>query len=319
MDKRVYDNITTREAFGRSLLKMASKYSNLMYVAADTLTSMGGELMHKMYPERAINIGIAEQNMALMGTGMAACGAKTVIATYATFASMRICEQIRTFICYPKLDVKIVAGLGGMTGDQEGVTHQGIEDIGVLRSIPNLTIVEAADAVSASVITEAIIEYNGPVYLRLGRTASVSTFDHTYTFEIGKANVLCPAGNDAAVIATGFVVHRAKEAVAALAEEGFGVQLIEMPCIKPLDDKAVIKAAQQTRCIVTLEDHNVIGGLGSAVAEVLSDRLPTIVKRVGIDDMFTESGEYSELLDKYNLSVANIVREIKNAILCKRA
>lgn len=298
---RAFDAISTRDAFGKALFRLAEKDKTIMYIAADTLKSVGGTLFHNKYPERAINVGISEQNMALMAAGMASCGAKVFIASYAVFASMRICEQIRTFICYPNLDVKIIAGLGGLTGGQEGVTHQGIEDIGVLRSIPNLVIVEAADAASTEVITEAIAEYSGPVYLRLGRNVSAKVFDEKYRFKIGKANILKADGVDAAVLATGAAVVRAKEACEKLTSQGRSVQLIEMPCIKPLDEEAVLRAAQETDLVITVEDHNIIGGLGTAVSEVLSEKRPARIVRIGIRDQFTESGDHEELLDKYNL------------------
>lgn len=312
----VFDKESTRVAFGNALMRMADEDPTIMYVAADTLKSVGGAPMHKKYPERAINVGIAEQNMALVGAGMAASGAKAFVATYATFASMRICEQIRTFICYPNLDVKIVAGLGGLSGGQEGVTHQGIEDVGVLRSIPNLVIVEPADAASTEVITEAITKYNGPVYMRIGRNASPKVFDSDYKFEIGKANTLVDRGNDAAIFATGAAVHRALEAEKILAAEGYQVKVIEMPCVKPLDEEAVLNAAKDTKLVFTAEDHNIIGGLGSAVAEVLSEKLPTRLERIGIRDQFTESGDHEELLDKYCLlprdMADRVIEGIKN-------
>lgn len=312
----VFDKESTRVAFGNALMRMADEDPTIMYVAADTLKSVGGAPMHKKYPERAINVGIAEQNMALVGAGMAASGAKAFVATYATFASMRICEQIRTFICYPNLDVKIVAGLGGLSGGQEGVTHQGIEDVGVLRSIPNLVIVEPADAASTEVITEAITKYNGPVYMRIGRNASPKVFDSDYKFEIGKANTLVDRGNDAAIFATGAAVHRALEAEKILASEGYQVKVIEMPCVKPLDEEAVLNAAKDTKLVFTAEDHNIIGGLGSAVAEVLSEKFPTRLERIGIRDQFTESGDHEELLDKYCLlprdMADRVIEGIKN-------
>ncbi|MCQ4672331.1 transketolase family protein [Lactonifactor longoviformis] len=297
----VFDKESTRVAFGNALVRMAEEDDTIMYVAADTLKSVGGTQIKQKYPNRALNIGIAEQNMALMGAGMAASGAKVFVATYATFASMRICEQIRTFICYPNLDVKIVAGLSGLSGGQEGVTHQGIEDVGVLRSIPNLVIVEPADAASTEVITEAITKHKGPVYMRIGRNASPTVFDDTYKFEIGKANSLIDKGNDAAIFTTGAAVRRALDAEKILAAEGYGVKVIEMPCIKPLDEEAVIAAAKATGLVFTTEDHNIIGGLGSAVSEVLSEKYPTRVERIGIRDQFTESADHEELLDKYCL------------------
>lgn len=310
----VFDKKSTRVAFGDALLRMADENPNIMYVAADTLKSVGGAQMAKKYPDRAINVGIAEQNMALMGAGMAASGAKVFIATYATFASMRICEQIRTFICYPNLDVKIVAGLSGLSGGQEGTTHQGIEDVGVLRSIPNLVIVEPADAASTEVITEAITKYEGPVYMRIGRNASPTVFDENYKFEIGKANPLVDKGDDAVIFTTGAAVRRALDAEKLLAEDGYKVKVIEMPTIKPLDEEAVLAAAKATGLVFTTEDHNVIGGLGSAVSELLSDKLPTKVERIGIDDVFTESGEHEDLLDKYNLAPKHIAEVVKAGI-----
>ncbi len=310
----VFDKDSTRVAFGNALLRMADQDDSIMYIAADTLKSVGGAPMQKKYPDRALNIGIAEQNMALMGAGMAASGAKVFIATYAAFASMRICEQVRTFICYPNLDVKIIAGLGGLSGGQEGVTHQGIEDVGVLRSIPNLVIVEPADAASTEVITEAITKYKGPVYMRIGRNASPKVFDSDYRFEIGKANVLCDRGNDAAIFTTGAAVYRALEAEKLLEAEGWHVKVIEMPCIKPLDEEAVLEAAKATRLVFTTEDHNIIGGLGSAVSEVLASRLPVKVIRIGIDDQFTESADHEELLDKYNLLPRDIADRVIEGI-----
>jgi len=306
----VFDPVSTRVAFGEALLKMADEYPNLMYVAADTLKSVGGTPLHNKYPSRALNIGIAEQNMALMASGMAATGAKVVAASYAVFSSARICEQIRTFICYTNLDVKIVAGLGGLSGGQEGVTHQGIEDVGILRSIPNLVIVEAADAASTRVITEAIIQHTGPVYLRLGRDVSPTVFDDSYTFTIGKANVL-NEGKQATIFTTGAAVFRSVEAEKLLRKEGYDVAVVEMPTIKPIDEKAILDAAENTGLIFTTEDHMVTGGLGSAVAEVLSAKNPCKLVRIGIDDEFTQTGDHEELLDIYNLSpghIADVVR-----------
>ena len=311
----VFDKESTRVAFGNALCRMADEDPTIMYVAADTLKSVGGAQIHKKYPERAINVGIAEQNMALMGAGMAASGAKAFVATYATFASMRICEQIRTFICYPNLDVKIVAGLSGMSGGQEGVTHQGIEDVGVLRSIPNLVIVEPADAASTEVITEAITKYTGPVYMRIGRNASPKVFDkENYKFEIGKANTLIDNGDDAVIFTTGAAVFRALEAEKLLKADGYNVKVIEMPTIKPLDEEAVLKAAKATGLVFTTEDHNIIGGLGSAVSEVLSEKLPTKIERIGVRDIFTESADHEELLDKYCLLPRDIADRVEEGI-----
>jgi len=313
----VYDKVSTRVAFGEALLKQADKNEKIMYLAADTLKSVGGAPLHGKYPKRALNVGIAEQNMALMGAGMAACGAKVFIATYAVFAAMRITEQVRTFTCYPNLDVKIIAGLGGLSGGQEGVTHQGTEDIGALRSIPGLVIVEAADAASVDPIVEAITEYTGPVYLRLGRDPLPAVFDSGYTFQIGKANIMKDSGKDAALITNGAAVARVVMAEKLLREQGYDTRLIEMPCVKPIDREAVLNAAKQTGLLVTVEDHNVIGGLGSAVSEALTDSYPVRLLRIGIDDCYAESGDHDELMDKYGLAAASIAEKVAGAIKAK--
>ena len=195
MSSAVYDPVSTRDAFGEILLKKARENDDLYFVAADTM-SVGGKQLHSQLPNRAINVGIAEQNMALVAAGMASCGAKVVVASYAAFCSMRMTVQLRSFICYPDLDVKVVAGLGGLSGGQEGVTHQGIEDVGVLRSIPNLTIIEAADAASTRVIADVLLDHVGPAYLRLGRDPFHTVFDETYQFAIGRANVMEDAGDE---------------------------------------------------------------------------------------------------------------------------
>jgi len=304
------DEISTRDAFGSALLRMGSKYSNLIAIGADTTKSMGITHFMEKYPKRAVNIGIAEQNMALAAAGAAACGAKAVIATYATFASMRICEQIRTFICYPNLDVTIISGLGGLAGDIEGVTHQGIEDIGVLRSIANLVIAVPADAAATEVIAEKLLEYPGPAYLRLGRGPVEKVFGEDYTFEIGKANMIKPHGDAAALICNGAAVARTIHAAVILEEKGIDSRIIEMPCVKPIDRKSIVEAANECGLIVTVEEHNVIGGLGSAVCETLCDKKPTRVVRIGIDDQYTESAPHGQLLDKYNLSAAHIAETV---------
>ena len=313
----MFDSISTREAFGKALAEAADVYDNLFYVAADTLKSVGGGPMRSRHPSRAIDIGIAEQTMALMGAGLASCGARVVIASYGTFCSMRIAEQVRSFICYPNLDVKIVAGLGGLSGGQEGVTHQSVEDIGVLRSMANLSIVEVADAASTEVITAAVLAHRGPVYLRLGRGPSATVFDASYRFELGKANIMKATGSDAAILTTGLATRRAQLAERELARRGYDVQLIEVPTIKPIDRAAVLNAAADTGCLVTVEDHNVIGGLGSAVAEVLADELPTPLRRIGLLDEYAETGDHEELMDKYHLHPQSIADAVIDAASAK--
>ena len=302
----VFDKISTRDAFGEALVQLARENDKIMYIAADTLKSVGGTKMHSEFPTRAINIGIAEQNMALMAAGMASCGAKVFAATYATFASMRICEQVRTFIAYPKLDVKIVAGLGGLSGGIEGATHQGTEDLGLMRVIPNMTIVTAADAASARVITRAVAEYEGPVYFRLGRNVSPAVFDESYFFQIGKANVLRPEGS-VTLLGYGQTIGRCLTAADMLAAQGIKCRVIEVPCLKPFDNETIVNAARSSRLMVTVEDHNIIGGLGSAVIESITEAgVGVPVYRMGMKDCFGQSGECEELLDYYNLRPEDI-------------
>lgn len=310
----ILDAMNTRQAFGEALTEYAETDPMVFAIGADTTSSMGFKTLADKYPDRVVNNGIAEQDMTLMAAGMASCGAKVFVATYAPFASMRMLEQVRTFCAYPKLDVKVIAGLGGLSGDIEGVTHQGIEDVSILRSIPNMTVVVPADASSTKIITKAIAAYQGPVYMRLGRGADPKVFDDTYTFTIGKANILRSAGTDAAVICNGAAVHRVLEAEALLREKGYRIRVIEMPCVKPLDQQAILEAAQACGVVVTVEEGSILGGLGGAVAEVLGENHPTRMRRIGIDDVFTESGNHADLMDKYNLHPAHIASTVEEMI-----
>jgi transketolase len=308
------DEISTRDAFGNALLRIAEQNENVIAIAADTSKSMGFNDMQAKFPERVINIGIAEQNMMAAAAGAAAVGNLVFAASYAVFTCMRACEQVRTFIAYPNLNVKVVGGLGGLSGNVEGVTHQGIEDIGIMRSIPNMTVVVPADAASTEVIVEEIAKHYGPAYIRLGRGPVPKVFDENYKFELGKANMLKETGKDAAIICNGVMVGRCIEAERILASKGYDVKLIEMPCVKPIDKDIIIQAAKETGVIITVEEHNIIGGLGSAVAEVIGESQPVLLKRVGIKDIFPESGPHDKLLDKYGLSVEDIVTAVEEAI-----
>jgi transketolase len=309
------DEISAREAFGQALLRIAEENQNVIAMGADTTKNMCLGLMEERYPDRVFNIGIAEQNMMSIAAGMAATGMQVFVASYAPFMSMRACEQVRTFIAYPNLDVKVVGGMGGLSGGYDGTTHQGLEDVGIMRTIPNMKILVPADAAATAVITAAMAKDNGPVYLRLGKSNPVrKVFDENYRFEMGKANLLSDEGNDAAVICNGVAVARVLDAQAMLAEKGYKLKVIEMPCVKPLDTEAVIQAAQATGAVITVEDHNIIGGLGSAVAETLSENCPVRLKRMGIADVFTESGSHDDLLDKYGLAVKNIVNTVATMV-----
>jgi transketolase len=305
------DNISTRDAFGQTLLQIAEENPNVIAMGADTTKSMSMHLMGNKYPDRVINIGIAEQNMMAAAAGMAATGMQVYAGSYAPFTCMRAIEQVRTFIAYPNLDVKVIGGMGGLSGGIDGTTHQGLEDIGIMRTIPNMKILVPADAASTAVITAAMAKDYGPAYLRLGKGAVRQVFDENYQFEMGKANVLYDNGNDAALICNGVMVARVLEARQILMEKGYKLKVIEMPCVKPLDSETVIKAAQATGVVITVEDHQIIGGLGSAVAETLSEGCPVKLKRMGVADVFTESAPHDELLDKYGLAVEDIVTTVE--------
>lgn len=306
-----YDKISTRDAFGIALAERARMDNKLFAIGADTTKSMGFKPMMAEFPDRVLNNGIAEQNMALIGAGIAAAGGRAVIATYAPFASMRIAEQVRTFICYPDLDVKVISGLSGLSGNIEGVTHQGLEDIGILRSMANMVIAVPADANSCTVIAREILAYSGPAYLRIGRGPVETVFGSDYKFTIGKANLLDDSGTDLAIICNGCAVARVLRAKPLWEAAGIRARIIEMPCVKPIDAEAVLAAAKDCGQLVTVEEHNIIGGLGSAVCEVVcnSDR-PCRVTRIGIEDIYTESAPHDQLLDKYNLSPEHIAETI---------
>lgn len=310
----IFDKISTRDAFGLALIEKARTDDKLFAIGADTTKSMGFKPMMAEFPDRVINCGIAEQDMALMGAGIAAAGGRAVIATYAPFASMRIAEQVRTFICYPNLDVKVISGLGGLSGNIEGVTHQGLEDVGIVRCMANMIVAVPADAASCKAISKVILDYKGPAYLRIGRAAVEKVFDDDYTFEIGKANLLDDAGTDVAIICNGCAVARVLRAKELWEEAGIHARIVEMPCVKPIDREAILKCVADCGCIVTAEEHNVIGGLGSAVCEVVCEsEKPCRVTRIGIDDTYTESAPHDQLLDKYNLSPKHIAEVVIDA------
>ena len=308
-----YDEITMKEAFGDVLCELAEENCSIYALSADTENSMGYYKMAQKFRDRVINVGICEQNMALAAVGIAACGGKVYIATYAPFASMRILEQVRTYIAYGNLDVKIVSAMGGLSGGEEGVTHQGLEDRSLLRGIPNMVVIVAADSCATQAITKKISDYIGPVYLRLARH-KVHTIFKDYNFEIGKANVIKKDGLDGVIICNGPILYRVIKVVECLEKMNINVSLIEMPCVKPIDVDTIVLWAKKVGKIVTIEENNRLGGLGGAVAEVVTDNFPIPILRIGIEDVYAESGDYEELLDKYGFSVDNLVKKISKFI-----
>ena len=307
------NKIATREAYGKALVKLGKINDDVVVLDADLSKSTKTNDFYKAYPDRFFNMGIAEQNLVGAACGFAAAGKIPFASTFAMFATGRAFEIIRNSACYPKLNVKICATHAGITVGEDGGSHQSVEDISLMRSIPNMTVLVPADGVEAEKMIFAAAEYNGPMYVRLGRSAVPTLFDENYNFEIGKGVVL-KEGNDATIIACGMMVNEALIAADMLKEENINVRVINMSTIKPIDTELIIKAAKETKAIVTAEEHSIIGGLGSAVSEVVSENHPVKVKKVGLNDCFGESGTPGELLEKYGLAAKNIVAKVKEAI-----
>ncbi|MDU4861275.1 MAG: transketolase family protein [Terrisporobacter othiniensis] len=305
--------IATREAYGKALVKLGKINDDVVVLDADLSKSTKTNDFLKAYPNRFFNMGIAEQNLVGAACGFAAAGKIPFASTFAMFATGRAFEVIRNSVCYPKLNVKICATHAGITVGEDGGSHQSVEDISLMRSIPNMTVVVPADGVEAEKMIFAAAEFNGPMYVRLGRSAVPTIFEEDYNFEIGKGVVLRD-GNDATIIACGIMVNEAIIAADMLKEENIDVRVINMSTIKPIDTELIIKAAKETKAIITAEEHSIIGGLGSAVSEVVSENHPTIVRKVGVNDSFGESGTPNELLEKYGLTAKNIVEKVKEAL-----
>ena len=306
----------TREAYGLALAEFGEKY-DIVVLDADLSKSTKTDTFKKAFPERFFNTGIAEGNMMSTAAGLAACGKTVFASSFAMFAAGRAFEQVRNAIGYPNLNVKIGATHAGISVGEDGATHQCLEDIGLMRTIPNMVILNPADKAESILAVEAAIKHDGPVYLRFGRLAVPEIFDRdTYKFEIGKG-VEIVSGTDATIIATGLMVPEAMKAAEMLKEEGVSVRVINMATIKPIDKEIIVKAAKETGAIVTAEEHNVIGGLGSAVAEVLCEESPVPMKRVGTQDVFGQSGKPAELFEVYGLTAENIAKNVKEVLKMK--
>jgi len=307
------DKIATREAYGNALAEFGEKY-DIVVLDADLAAATKTGIFKKKFPDRFFDCGIAEGNMMSVAAGLAAAGKVPFASTFAMFAAGRAFEQVRNSIGYPHLNVKIGATHAGITVGEDGATHQCNEDIALMRTIPGMTIINPADAVEARAAVEAAIKYVGPVYMRFGRLA-VEVFNDpaTYKFEWGKG-IQLRDGKDVTIIATGIMVGLALKAAEILKAEGISARVINIHTIKPLDTEIVIKAAKETGAIVTAEEHNIIGGLGGAVAETICENYPCIVKRVGVEDKFGHSGKVPALLEMYGLTAENIVVKAKLAI-----
>lgn len=310
--------IATREAYGKALAALANTNENVVVLDADLSKSTKTADFKAVAPEKFFNMGIAEGNMMGVAAGLSTCGKVPFVSTFAMFAAGRAFEQIRNSICYPKLNVKVCATHAGLTVGEDGASHQAIEDISLMRSVPNMVVINPADDIETEAAIKAVAEMEGPCYVRLGRMAVSRVNDESnYNFVIGKGITLAE-GSDVAIIATGIMVEAALEAKEELAKEGINARVINIHTIKPIDEELIIKAAKETGVIVTAEEHSIIGGLGSAVAEVVSENCPVPVLRVGVKDTFGESGKPNELLEKYGLTSNDIVNKVKKALELKK-
>jgi transketolase len=309
----------TREAFIAGLLDVAPNDPKICLVSADSLKAARATPFVERFPERCFEVGICEQNAVCFAAGLASTGLKPFFNTYGGFITMRACEQIRTFVAYPNLNVKLVGLNGGMYGgEREGVTHMVFEDIGILRSIAGMQIVVPADAGQVRKATRALTQREGPAYMRIGSGREPVIFDEAVDFEFGKARVLREYGSEAAIFANGPVLKRAILAADALVREGIRTTLVEVHTLKPLDQDTIAAVLRHTRAAVTLEDHNIYGGLGSAVAEVIAEREPACLVRLGLQDVFAESGEAEALLDHFQMSVSDVMNAVRKVIARKQ-
>ncbi|QIB26935.1 transketolase family protein [Caloranaerobacter azorensis] len=310
--------MATRDAYGEALKELGKINKDVVVLDADLSKSTRTNWFKEEFPDRFINVGIAEQNLIGTAAGLAAAGKIPFASSFAMFATGRAYEIIRNSVAYPKLNVKIAATHAGITVGEDGATHQSVEDLSLMRTIPNMVVINPADGVEAKAAVLEAAKYYGPVYIRLGRSKVPVIFNEDdYKFEIGKG-IMLEDGTDATIIATGVMVSAALEARKKLEEEGIKVRVINIHTIKPIDKDIIIKAAQDTGAIVTAEEHSIIGGLGSAVSEVLVENYPVVVERIGIKDTFGESGNGDELLVKYGLTAENIVEAVKKVLARKR-
>lgn len=314
------EKIATRAAYGKALAELAGKEPDLVVLDADLSGSTMTKDFGKENPDRFFDMGIAEANMVGVAAGLAACGKKPFVNSFAMFAAGRAWEQVRNSVAYPRLNVKVVGSHGGLSVGEDGATHQCIEDLAIMRAIPGMTVLCPCDGYEMRQAVEALLAYDGPAYMRLGRLAVETVTDtlEGYRFEIGKG-VLLRDGGDVTVVAVGMMVQMALEAAKILAEEGIDVRVIDMHTIKPLDEEILLAAAKETGCIVTTEEANVVGGLGSAVSEFLSAVCPVPVIRHGVNDEFGRSGAAQKVLEAYNLTAGGIAAKVREALDIKKA
>jgi len=306
-----------RNTYGDTLARLGEKYKDIVVLDADLAKSTQTLRFGKKFPERFFDMGISEQDMMGTAAGFAAMGMKPFASTFAMFGSGRPWEQIRNSICYPNLPVKIVVTHSGISVGEDGPTHQACEDMAIMRALPNMKVIAPADSIETEKLIEFLVDYNeSPVYVRLARMTTEVFFDSNYKFAFGKAHVM-QKGKDITIISTGVMLYQAVTAGKMLAEQGIKAEVLHMPSIKPIDEKAIINSAKTTGKIITIEEHSIIGGLGSAVSEVLSAKQPALLRRIGLNDEFAESGTPEALYVKYGLTEKHVVKEAK-AMLRKK-
>ena len=299
----------TRQSYGEALLELGKENKNIVVFDTDLSTATKTNIFAKEFPERFYDMGIAEQNMISTAAGMSTCGKIPYASTFAVFAAGRAYDQIRNSVCYPKLNVKICATHAGVTVGEDGATHQMIEDISLMRTLPNMTVLSTSDDVQTKWAVKEISKINGPVYLRLSRLATPIIYGENQKFEIGKA-VQIGEGTDATIFATGVTVSEAIRAQEILENKGIKVRVVDIHTVKPIDKDMIIKCAKETKKLISVEDHNVIGGLGSAISEVLTEEYPVKLFRMGINDTFGKSGKATELMQYFGITAENIVEKV---------
>ena len=298
----------TREGMGEEIVLLGEENRNVVVIDADLGSSCKTDAFKKALPDQYYNLGIAEQNCAGVAAGMATCGKIPIVVTYAAFGSMRMCEMVRQEICYPKLNVKLICSHGGLTPDGDGASHQTVEDLAIMRSIPNMTVIVPADYVAAKKLVRKAVEMNGPVYMRFTRNAVPILYEEDDNdFEIGKAKMLAD-GNDVSIISIGDTIRLALEAKDILASKGISAEVLDMHTIKPLDEEAVKASIRKTGKIITIEDHSVINGLGSAVADIIAQEGKGILRKIGVQDTFGETAPYDRLMEKHGITTEALVQ-----------
>ncbi len=306
MDKKV----ATRKSYGEALAQLGKENPNVVVLDADLAGATKTDMFAKQFPDRFFDMGIAEANMMATAAGFATCGKIPYASTFAVFAAGRAYDQIRNSICYPKLNVKICATHCGVTVGEDGATHQMIEDLSLMRTLPNMTVMSTSDDTQTKWAIKEIAKIQGPVYLRLARMETPIIYDENTKFEIGKA-IQIGEGTDGTVFATGITVSEAIKAQEILKQEGINIRVVDMHTIKPIDKEIIIKSAKETKKLISIEDHNIIGGLGSAISEILTEEYPTKLIRLGIKDVFGKSGKAEELIKYFGITADNIIEVMK--------